>query len=694
MASLKLADVIYRAVTTAGITSWKARGRGSKGGGTAPPPPPPPPVTHGHAEIARLSGVVVDPAVIILPPPPPPPGNRNVNAGALVPGTQTYPVPTTGTVLYVSTTGSDTAAGTSAAPLRTIAHACNLCPASGTIVLRAGIYNEGGTPGTAEGGIGVARNGITIMAYPNEAVWLDGSIAWTGWVTDTTSKPGSTIYSAPYNLTFDRSVQFARGSADGTAAGYIWLNATDPTGKVANVYDQVFLIDSLGNSTPLKAVGTVAEVVPGKFFVQGTSRGGTGADKMVWNATRLFIGNNPASYSEIRVSNKTVAITVAGSTPTDNNLGRDCKILGFGMRRYAPSNCDGAVLRMNRTNGLAENVTILDSSSISFSANLGTRPDGSVLRNCTIQRAGLNGCHYQQCNGILIEDSIFEAANTHNWNFAPAAGGIKITSCVGVTVRRSKFINNNADGFWCDASVFGTDVITCDAQNNQGHGFEYEISAKGRFIDCVATNNGKDDFLCRCSDSCEYWYCTATAAAEVPMDATQDNRATAAGPVSGVFGQDTRYSGQNDPIYGSIGMKWWITHITIQNCVIVKPPTGASGGALRIRTQGITRTFADYGPVIDGNVYGRIVATSPATGWVLITTGYSSFAAYKAAAAAAGVTVDTHGVDINGHDMLNADFSLQTADNATANAVVPGMNATIAALLGRPVGTVHAGAFF
>lgn len=690
MASFHLIDVIYRAFPDG---TWKAHGRGPQSGGT-PPVDPPPPAIHGHAEIAKISGVS-QPAgsgggggggV-------PPTGNRNVTAGALAPGAQTYPVPTTGSVFFVSVSGSDAGAGTQAAPFRTIAKGIAAAPTGGTVVVRAGSYNEGGTPGTAEGGIAVTRNGVTLMGYPGEAVYLDGSITQTGWTADTTSRPGSTIWRSPYALSFDRSVQFARGSVDGTAAGYVWLNASDSTGKVANIYDQVFLINSAGAATPLKAVGTVAEVVPGKFFVQGSLRGGTGSDKMVWNATALFIGNDPSTYTEVRVSNKTVAMTVAGSSASDNNLGRDFTIKGIWLRRYAAGNCDGGVIRFNRTNCTAENVGILDSSSVGVSAFLGTRPGGSTLRHVTIQRAGLNCAHYQQADSILIEDSDFEYANTHNWNYAPAAGGIKITSCVGAVVKRSKFNNNNADGFWCDASVFNVDVITCDAINNGGHGFEYEISADGRFIDCLAINNGKDGFLCRCSDACEYWYCTSTGAAEVNMDATQDNRATVNGPVAGVFGQDSRYSGKDDPVYGTIGMYWWVRKITVQNCVIVKPSTTASGGALRIRTQGITRTLADFGPQVNGNLYSRIVANSPTTGWVLITTGYPTFTSYKAAGTAAGVSLDPNGIEINGHDVLNSDYSLKSADETAALAVVPGMNSTIATILGLPVGTKHVGAF-
>lgn len=658
-------------------------------------PVSPPVITHGHAEFSRITGFALDGS--LTPDPPVVPGNRNVNAGAIPSGLQTDPVPTTGVVKFVNfSSGSDAAAGTLAAPWKTLQFAMNNAAANSTVVIRAGTTNEGGDPGVAgdlgvvisEGTVG-ARAGITLMAYPNETVIMDGTIPVTGW-TVSTIKPGTNVWRAAYSISLDQSVQFARGSVDGTTAGYVWLNAGDARGKVANYYDQLFTVSSTGQRTPMTLVGTSAELGPGKFWVEGTITGGTSADKNVFNATAVYIGTDPASVSSIRASNRTTAFTI---------LAQNFTFKGITIQGYAAGNSDGGVLKVRRSGATVQDVTILDSSAVALDVYLNTRPGPTTFRRVTVQRAGLNCVHVEKGDGLNVYDSLFERSNTHNWNMAPAAGGMKITSSIGIRIWRSKFNNHNGDGFWCDASVFDTQVITCDAFNNSGHGFEYEISAKAMFVDCIAVNNSKDGFLNRCSDQVEYWYCTTTGAAEVPMDTTQDNRATAAGPVTGVFGQDTRYAvvngggGKDDPVYGSIGMYWWIKKVTIQNCVIVKPSTTRTGGALRIRTQGITRSIADYGPVVNGNLYSRISATAPVNGWVLITTGYSTFAAYKSAAAAAGVTMDANGINLDGHDVLNSDYSLKTADDTAANAVVPGMNATIAALLGRPVGTKHVGAF-
>ena len=48
--------------------------------------------------------------------------------------------PTAGKTYYVATTGSDTAAGTSAAPWKTLQKAANAVAAGDTVIVRAGTY--------------------------------------------------------------------------------------------------------------------------------------------------------------------------------------------------------------------------------------------------------------------------------------------------------------------------------------------------------------------------------------------------------------------------------------------------------------------------------------------------------------------------------------------------------------------------
>ncbi|GAB6899116.1 cellulose-binding protein [Kineosporia succinea] len=98
---------------------------------------------------------------------------------ATTPATTTPAVtPTTGTpvsgALYVSPTGSATAAGTQAAPT-TLATAITKVAAGGTIYLRGGTYALSATQTIAEGNDGTASAPKTIAAYPGESPVLDFS---------------------------------------------------------------------------------------------------------------------------------------------------------------------------------------------------------------------------------------------------------------------------------------------------------------------------------------------------------------------------------------------------------------------------------------------------------------------------------------------------------------------------------------
>ena len=77
-----------------------------------------------------------------------------------------------GAVYYVSTSGSDSNAGTQAAPWRTIQHAATSVSAGDTVNIRAGVYNEAVTP-TVSGS--AAAGSVTFQSYPGETAIIDGT---------------------------------------------------------------------------------------------------------------------------------------------------------------------------------------------------------------------------------------------------------------------------------------------------------------------------------------------------------------------------------------------------------------------------------------------------------------------------------------------------------------------------------------
>ena len=145
------------------------------------------------------------------------------SAGAVDVGRASYAVPSG--AVYVSPTGRrDPAAGTKAAPLRTIAKALLVAPAGLAVVLRAGMYHESVT----------STKKVTIQNYPGEGVWLDGSSPVSGWKAD-----GATWRHDNWTTRFDASVGYSKGATDGTSAGWQWVNPSYP--MASSHPDQVYL---------------------------------------------------------------------------------------------------------------------------------------------------------------------------------------------------------------------------------------------------------------------------------------------------------------------------------------------------------------------------------------------------------------------------------------------------------------------
>jgi hypothetical protein len=90
-----------------------------------------------------------------------------VGAGAIASTASAHP----GHRFFVSTTGSDSAAGTRAHPWRTIQRAANSVPAGSTVEIRGGVYHERVTVRVS----GAPHAWITFRNYRGERVRLDGT---------------------------------------------------------------------------------------------------------------------------------------------------------------------------------------------------------------------------------------------------------------------------------------------------------------------------------------------------------------------------------------------------------------------------------------------------------------------------------------------------------------------------------------
>lgn len=345
--------------------------------------------------------------------------------GALPIGSTTYPVPTAN-VKFVATSGNDTAAGSQAAPYRTLAKALSAVPAGGTIVVRAGTYHESV----------IVTKAVTIQAYPREAVWFDGSRAVSGW-----TKAGTT-WTAPWAARFDHSLGFSKGNND-----TVFLKAGFP---LAGWPDQAYL-----NGAKLRQVNP-GQVSAGTFAVD-------------YAAGKLIVGSDP--------SGKTVTASDLSQAVWAQVAGVSVK--GIGFRKYATSIPESGTVRIGRGGGVIDNVVIEDSSTIGLSIV------GKVdVNRVTVTRAGMMGVHGEMADGATVRNSLVQEPNAEDFNDKPASGGMKFTRSRQLTVDNNKIVNGHTvKGLWLDASCYDIKVVRNQVQDNGKAQIQIELTAKGVVAD-------------------------------------------------------------------------------------------------------------------------------------------------------------------------------------------------------------------
>lgn len=442
-------------------------------------------------------------------------------------GTASYTIPPTGTVYYVATTGNDSNAGTSTgAPLATLTAALGKVIAGDTIVIRAGVYHEGGI----EAG---SKIGVTIQPYPGEAVWFDGSTVKTGWTDN-----GDGTWSAPYSIAYDR--QLGKGSNVS-----VWSGAANRV-----IVDQVWL-----DSTKLTPAADNTTPGAGQFSVQRGS--GT-----------IRIGSNPTGKTA-RVVDLAYLIAINGAT-----------IRGIGVRRYAQAMLEWRGSALNLGAGSVIEQCIIEHCSIDAVSIGGA---GSAIRRCTIQDTGHSGLMGDNMAGGMVERNIIRRCNRGDFDAEPSTAGFKMTRVfAGLTVRFNH-IEDVADGagIWFDTTVsrskvYGNTIVGTSALGTTGYrmknGIEIEGSDGGyydgtQYWTYVVGNRVTDcrqaGILCYDSGYVKVWNNLASAAVAVYL--WQDYR---------------QNDGSKPSTEGTVTQSPWHTdHIELVNNAIV--PEGAYYTQLR-----------------------------------------------------------------------------------------------------------------
>jgi mannuronan 5-epimerase len=353
---------------------------------------------------------------------------EGVAAGALPLGATAFAIPAG--AKFISPFGNDAAAGTKAAPWRTLGKAATSAPSGSTVVMRGGTYNE-------HVYVKPDRR-LTIQSYPGETVWMSGSKAVTGWVADG-----------------------GDWRKDGWTARFDHTNLPNPlvapTHPMAAYPDQAWI-----DGARLRQVGSRGEVGPGTFFVDE-------------GASRLWIGDNPANRSvEASVLAEGLEIHSPGSI-----------VRGIGFKNYAnPVNRLGSV-KLSGDNMVFEN------NHVSGAASSGVSVLGNNVRfiSNTVTDNGQIGVHVNGTSGIRVENNILSMNNAERFITSSAAGGIKLTGAANAMIRDNVVEGNRGHGVWFDHGSRNATMIHNVARYNDSAGLFFEFSTTALIAGNVSTNN-------------------------------------------------------------------------------------------------------------------------------------------------------------------------------------------------------------
>lgn len=350
---------------------------------------------------------------------------RAVPAGSASPELNRYPVPANA-IFVDPARGRDTASGSKAAPLRTVARAVAVAATGQTIVLRGGVYHEA-----------VALNKrVTIQGYPGEGAWFDGSVPVTGW----TYIGGAKWRKTGWTTRFDSSMSYTTGQNDPR-----FLQAGYP---VANRPDQLFV-----GTTQLRQVASTAALRPGSFVADYASR-------------TLTMYADPRNRP---VAASTLTFALKANVP-------GIVLRGFGVRRYATPIPVLAAIRFNAP-GTIQNVIIYDVATTGLSVS-----GAAVVDRVTIARAGMIGLHGNYADGLKVSSVRLVNNNWEHFNPWTAAGGMKVTRSRTVQVNRSDVSGNYGTGIWFDESSVGIKISRNSVLDNSEAGIELELSESGLIV--------------------------------------------------------------------------------------------------------------------------------------------------------------------------------------------------------------------
>ena len=621
----------YISRSTPAVGLWLNNISGNALGSSTPASPSKTTTTPASPSKTSSSPTSAPPKTSTAPPsqtssPIPPPRSTTSSTGSAPIGSTDYPVP--GNALFVSPGGSDSGGGTISSPFRTITKAVTAAKSGQTIVLRTGNYNESVTIPSSKS--------LTIQPYPHEAAWFDGSTTVAGW-----TKTADGWAHAGWTPQFDDTAGFTPAIAANTTPGWNWVNPQYP---LASHPDQAWL-----DGSALTQVGSASALKADTFYVDYSSK-------------TLYVGSDPTGHSVTASNIPDRALVVYGPNST---------IRGVGFRNYGTSIPQMATVILDGANDNVSNVVIQDN------ANIGMYLRSTNLRvdQVTVQDNGLLGILGTYADGSTVSRTQATQNNTQRFNYAPVAGGIKISRTRGFTIKDSDVTGNIGHGLWMDESCYDMTIVGNTLSDNLGAGFRSELSDRGVIANNVVANNGAQGIFLEDTGDIQIWNNTFSSSSPA-LELFQDTRKN----VASTPGHDPRQANPDPTV------PWITKNIQVSNNLFL---AGAQYDVVAA-DQTAARTANQMALTVNGNHFLR----PSQSGWVEFGWGINGtkLAGYNSPSAFTSAT---------GQGQQNTDQAASTSgtlmaqvrpsDIATTHPLA--LPAAVASVIGVDTGTAYTGAF-
>ncbi len=339
-----------------------------------------------------------------------------------------------GTIYFVAADGDDGDSGTQSQPIQTIAEAVSRVGsrASATVVVRGGVYSEGGIQ------VPVGRQ-VRIIAYPGEVPSFRGSQPLIG----TWNVEGGLRWHAyvPQPVVDGSGVSFSTGQN---------LNG-DGVGKFA---DQAW-----SGTQELRQVSAKVEVASGTFFVDS-------------NNDRLYLTAADATQPDLHASSERRFIRI---------LGAGSSIEGVRIVRYSnnPSNYGVVLVEEPAHNVVFRDVEIVDAA---FQSIVLVGRVTNILQAPTLERITIHSSNWVGMTAVYVDDLVLDHVRIigtnsfEEFSLSPVSGGLKTSRCRHIRVLDSVISNNKSHALWFDQSNVDVDVAGNQLHHNFGAGVFFEIS--------------------------------------------------------------------------------------------------------------------------------------------------------------------------------------------------------------------------